>query len=53
MRREYYGLCDNYYADFNRKEAKELTDKIHIKITALEIALVAMNHVENITKGEA
>lgn len=50
MRVEYYALCENYFSECGQKEAKEITDKISTKISALEIALVAMRHIEAITK---
>jgi len=48
----YYELCEYYFSNFSRKEAKEISEKkIFVKIDALNMALDAIKHIENITNG--
>jgi len=50
LRDSYYSLNEEYFSNCSHKEAKEITDGICVKITALDVALVAMEHIETIRR---
>jgi len=44
----YYQLIEEY-TDYRKKEFKSTIDGIQIKINALDLAIIALNHIEGIT----
>jgi len=48
----YTNLMEEYIGKFNDKEFKKLADGLQIKIDALDLAIIALEHIEVITGAQ-